>query len=72
MFNETFKKLAEGGRVPALWILYHYMVDTIRIFIRTEQLADYNGHLTCIDIRMLNIFSAAGHQYVREHGSIVS
>jgi len=60
MFNETFKELAEGGRVPALWVLYHYMVDTIKIFIRTERLADYNGHLTCIVTRMLNICSAAG------------
>jgi len=43
------------------------MVDTIKIVIRTEQLADYNRHLTCIVTRMLNIFSDAGHhQYAKE------
>jgi len=35
-FKETFKKLAEGGRTPAGWVLNYYMVDTIKIFIRTE------------------------------------
>jgi len=64
-FEETFKKLAEGGRTPALWVLYNYMVDTIKILIRTERLADYNGNLTCIVTRLLHIFSAAGHQYAK-------
>ena len=46
-FEETFKRLAEGGRTPALWVQYHHMVDVIKVFIRTERLADHNGHLCC-------------------------
>ena len=42
-FEETFKRLAEGGRTPALWVQYHHLVDVIKIFIRTERLADHNG-----------------------------
>ena len=45
---------------------YQYIVDVIKIFIRTKRLADYNGHIFCIGIRMLEIFSAAGHyQYAK-------
>ncbi|KAE8291497.1 hypothetical protein D5F01_LYC11105 [Larimichthys crocea] len=55
-----------GGRTPALWVQYHYMVDVIKIFIRTERLADHNGHLSCIVTRMLDIFAAVGHhQYTK-------
>ena len=25
-FEETFRRLAEGGRTPALWVQYHHMV----------------------------------------------
>ncbi len=65
-FEEIFKRLAKGGRTPALWVQYHYMVDVIKIFIRTERLADHNGHLSCIVTRMLDIFAAAGHhQYTK-------
>ncbi|KAK5923153.1 hypothetical protein CgunFtcFv8_000149 [Champsocephalus gunnari] len=65
-FEETFKRLAEGGRTPALWVQYHSMVDVIKVFIRTERLADHNGHLCCIVSRMLDIFAAAGHhQYAK-------
>lgn len=65
-FKDTFKRLAEGGRTPALWVQYHYMVDVIKIFIRTERLADHNAHLSCIVNRMLDIFAAAGHhQYAK-------
>ncbi|KAI4830959.1 hypothetical protein KUCAC02_002560 [Chaenocephalus aceratus] len=65
-FEETFKRLAEGGRTPALWVQYHYMVDVIKVFIRPERLADHNGHLCCIVSRMLDIFAAAGHhQYAK-------
>ena len=60
-FENTFKTLADGGRTPALWVQYHYVVDVIKIFIRSERLADYDGHLFCIITRMLDIFSAAGH-----------
>ena len=42
------------------------MVDVIKIFIRSERLAVYDGHLSCIVTRILDIFSAAGHhQYVK-------
>ena len=39
------------------------MVDVIKIFIRAERLADYNGHISCIVTKMLDIFSAAGHHH---------
>ncbi len=64
--EKTFKRLAEGGRTPELWVQYHYMVDIIKIFIRTERLADHDGHLSCIVTRMLDIFSAAGHHQYAE------
>ncbi|XP_014680947.1 PREDICTED: uncharacterized protein LOC106820867 [Priapulus caudatus] len=60
-FEETFKRLAKGGRTPALWVQYHYMVDVLKIFIKTERLADHDGHLSCIVTRMLDTFAAAGH-----------
>ena len=63
-FKNTFKTLAEGGRTPALWAQYHYMVDVITIFIRSERLAAYG--MSCIVTRMLDIFSASGyHQYAK-------
>ena len=65
--EENFKTLAERGRTPRLWVQYHYMVDVLKIFIKTERLADHEGHLSCIVIRMLDIFSAAGyHQYAKD------
>jgi len=65
-FEETFKRLAENGRTPALWVQYHHMVDVIKVFIRTERLADHNGHLSCIVTKMLHIFATAGHhQYAK-------
>jgi len=54
-FEETFKRLAEGERTPALWVQYHHMVDVIKVFIRTERLADHNGHRSCIVTKMLHI-----------------
>ncbi|XP_061840899.1 uncharacterized protein [Nerophis lumbriciformis] len=44
-FEETFKRLAKGGRTPALWVQYHHMINVIKLFIRTERLADHDGHL---------------------------
>ena len=42
------------------------MADEIKVFIRTEQLADHNRHLSCIATKMLHIFAAAGHhQYTK-------
>ena len=65
-FDETFTRIANGGRMPALWVQYHYMVDVIKIFIRSECLADHNGHLSCIVTRMLDTFAAARHhQYAK-------
>ena len=65
-FAEMFERIAEGGRAPSLCVKYHHTVDTIKIFITAERLADYNGHLFCIVNRMLDIFSAAGHhQYAK-------
>jgi len=61
-FEETFKRLAEKGRTPALWVQYHHMVDVIKVFIRTERLADHNMHLSCIVTKMLHIFAAAGQR----------
>ena len=50
-FAENFKRLAEGARTCILWVQYHYMVDVIKIFIRTERLANYIQclwHIFCI------------------------
>ena len=64
-FEETFKWLAEG-RTPALWVQNHHMLDVIKVFSKTEQLADHNGHLSCIVTKMLHIFATAGHhQYTK-------
>ncbi|KAJ3600182.1 hypothetical protein NHX12_034132 [Muraenolepis orangiensis] len=44
----------------------HFYQD-LKIFIRSERLADHNGHLSCIVTRMLDIFAAAGqHQYTKD------
>ena len=47
-FEETFKRLAEGGRTPALWVQYHHLIDVIKVFIRTERLAE--PQRTCCEI----------------------
>jgi len=65
-FEETFKRLGEGGRKPAFWVQYHYLVDVVKNFIKCEQLADHGGHLSCIVFRMLDTFATAGHhQYAK-------
>ena len=65
-FANTFNTLAEGGGTPALWVQYHWMVDVIEIFIKSERPADHDRHLSCIVTRMLDILSAAGHhQYAK-------
>jgi len=62
----TLKSFDAKGRTPELWVQYYYMVDVLKIFIRTERLADYNGHLSCIVTKMLDTFLAAGHlQYAK-------
>ena len=69
-FEETFKRLTKRGRTPRLWVHYHYMAYVLKIFIKTERLADHERHLSCIVTRMLDIFSAAQHHQVQ--GFIVS
>ena len=56
-----FANFEQTGRTPRLWGLYHYMVDTIKIFIRAERLGDFSLHLSCIAHRMLDIFASAGN-----------
>ena len=48
-------------RFPSLWCLYHYMVDTVKIFISTESMGDFTLHLSCITNRMLHMFVTSGH-----------
>ena len=60
--QSVFKQFDNDGRAPALWTLCHYMVETIRIFIRAERMADFSLHLSCITNRLLDIFAAGGHQ----------
>lgn len=62
-FEEMIKRLVEGGRTPPLWLQYYLMVDVIKAFIRTERLADHNGHLSCIVTKILHIFAAAGQYH---------
>ena len=59
-FEETFKRLAEGGRTPALWMQYQHMVYMINIFIRIERIADPNGYLSFYT-KMFYIFSVTGY-----------
>ena len=63
--QNKFEDYKNAGRTPALWVLYHYMVDTIKIFIRAEQMGDFSLHLSCIANRMLHVFAAAGHHYAK-------
>ena len=37
------------------------MVDTIKIFIHVECMGGFTLHLSCITIRTLHVFAAAGH-----------
>ena len=59
--QSVFKQFDNAGRTPALWTLYYYMVETIRIFIRAEHMGDFSLHLSYITNRMLDIFAAGGH-----------
>ena len=67
MFEETFKRLAKGGRTPALWMAYHHRVYVMKVFIRTERLADHNGYLSCIVTKILHIFNATGNHHYHLH-----
>ena len=58
--KNVFAKLDKVGRTPS-WCLYHYMVDTIKIFIRAERMSDFTLHLFYITNRMLHVLAAAGH-----------
>ena len=59
--KNVLAQLDNAGRTPSLWCLYHYMVDTIKIFICAECMSDFTLHLFCITNRMLHVFTAAGH-----------
>ena len=61
--DKAFEQLASAGRTPALWVLYHYMVDTIEILIKAERVGDFSLHLSCIANHMLHVFPAADHHY---------
>ena len=64
--KNVLAQLDNAGRTPSLWCLYHYMVDTIKIFIRAERMGDFTLLLSCITNRMLHVFTAAGHHnYVK-------
>ena len=54
-------QLDNTGRTPSLWGLYHYMVDTIKIFIRAERVSAFTLHLARITNRMLHVFATARH-----------
>ena len=40
--RRAFEPVDNAGRTPALWSLYHYIVETIKIFIRAERMADFS------------------------------
>ena len=61
--NNVLAQLDNVGRTPSLWCLYHYMVDTIAIFIRAEGMGDFTLHLSCSTNRMLHMFAATGHHH---------
>ena len=60
--KNVLAQLDNAGRTLSLWCLYHYMVDTIKIFIRAERMGDFTLHLSYITNKMLHVFAAAGHQ----------
>ena len=65
-FEDKLTELAESGRTPKLWVQYHRFVDTMRIFIRSERLAEWDNHLACYILRMIDIYAAAGrYQYAK-------
>ena len=37
-FEETFKRLAEGGRTRALWVQNHHMADEIKVLSELSNL----------------------------------
>ena len=53
--------LDNASRTPSLWCLYHYMVNTIKIFICAERMGDFTLHLSWITNRMLHVILEAGH-----------
>ena len=59
--KNVLAQLDNVGRTPSLWCLYHYMVDTIKIFIHAERMGDFTLPLSCITNRMLHVFATAGH-----------
>ena len=67
-FVETTRKRRKN---TCTWVEYHHMVDVIKVFIRTERLADHNGYLSCIVTKMLHIFAAAGHHHNAKGGRAV-
>ena len=46
--KNALAQLHNGGRTLPLWCLYHYMVDSIKIFIRAERIGDFALGLLCI------------------------
>ena len=68
--QSVFKQLNNAVRTPANWTLYHYIVETIRIFIRAEHMADFSLHLSCIANRILDIFAAGCHHNYAKAASL--
>ena len=50
-FEDIFKQLAKGGRTPALWVQYHYMVET----------SSSVSHLQTTGASVLHCYKDAGH-----------
>ena len=42
-FEESFKRLAKGGRIPALWVDYHHMVDVMKVISEQSDLQTTMG-----------------------------
>ena len=64
--KNVLTQLDNAGRTPSLWCLYHYMVDTSKIFILADRMGNFTLHLSCITNRMLHMFTAAGdHNYAK-------
>ena len=64
--KRIFQQPDNAGRTPALWSLYHKMVETIIFLLCVERMADFSLHLSCITNRMFDVFAATGHRnYVK-------
>ena len=63
--KNVITQLDKAGRTPLLWRLYHYMVDTIKIFIGAERMDEFTLYLV-LQIGCFTFAAARHHNYSKE------